>query len=133
MTFSSKSSSSTAPADPHRDGFEQFHPRRHIYSSPPQLTLVDVLAMQAIQTQAQAPPSGGGLTPMPLWIARDTVPSSSTQREVLARGLEAMMAVLDDEDTIPSDRNINTGGSRRSADRPKPNSHQNSPHEPSAQ
>jgi hypothetical protein len=130
--MTSSKSSSSPPADPHRDGSEQFYHHRHPYSSPRQLTLVDVVAIQATQMQAQAPPSGGGFTTMPLWIAGDAVPSSSNQRDVLARGLEAMMAVLDG-DTMPSGRNGNTGGGRRSVDRPKANSPQNSPHESSAQ
>jgi hypothetical protein len=69
MTFSSKSPS--PPAVCHI-GFEQIHdnrPRHHFYSTPPQLTLVDVLAMQAqAQVQAQAPSSsGGGFATMPIW------------------------------------------------------------------
>jgi hypothetical protein len=124
--MTSSKSSSSPPADPQRDGVEQFHPHRYIYSFPPQLTLVDVLAMQP---QAQAPPTGFGFTTMPIWTAGDTAPSSSDEREVLGRSLEALLAVLD-SGTIPSGRNRNAGGGRGSADRPKTNSPQNSPREP---
>jgi hypothetical protein len=135
--MTSSKSSSSPPNDPHQHGVELFHyQRQHPYSSPPQLTLVDVLAMQAMHTQAQAPPSGVGFPTMPLWTTArgDTVPSSFNEREVLGRGLDAMMALLDG-DTIPSGRDeIILGGGRGSADRPKPNSPQNSPpREPSAQ
>jgi hypothetical protein len=128
MTFSSKSS--TTPDVP-PNGFEQFHQRHPLYSTPPQLTLLDVLAMQA---QAQAPPSGGFAT-MPIWTGRDAVSASSREREALA--LAAMIALLDgdllNEDNTPSSRNGNAGDDRGSSDRPKRNTPQNSPSEPSAQ
>jgi hypothetical protein len=127
MTFSSKSFS--PPAVP-RNGSEQIHHRHPLYSTPPQLTLIDVLVMQAqAQAQVQAPPSGGFAT-MTLWNGGDPVPSSSEERDALV--LAAMIAILN-EDTTPSDRNGNTGDDRGSPDRPKRNDPHNSPDEPSAQ
>jgi hypothetical protein len=112
MTFSPKSSS--PPAVPH---IEQFH-------DPPQLTLVDVLAMQT-QAQAQAPSSsGGGFATMPIWTGGDAAFAFSEEREALA--LAAMVAVLNDG-IIPAGRNRNT------PDRPNHNTPQNSPSEPSPQ
>jgi hypothetical protein len=117
MTFSSKSS---APPDA-----PLFHQRHPLYSTPPQLTLIDVLAMQA---QAQAPPSEGFAT-MPIWTGGDAVSAPSEERGTLS--LAEMIALLDgdllDGDTTPSGRNGNT------ADRPKRNTPRNSPDEPSAQ
>jgi hypothetical protein len=111
MTFSK---SSPPPADPH-NGLVQFHHHRHpLYSTPPQLTLIDALMMQA---QAQAPPSGDFAT-MPLWTRGNAVPSSSEERRALA--LATMIAVLN-EDSIPSSRDGNFGDGH------------NSPSEPSAQ
>jgi hypothetical protein len=89
--------------------------------------------MQAMQTQAQAPPSGGDFATMPLWTRGDAVSSSSDERAALALDLETILAVLN-EGTIPSGRNGNTGGGRGSSDRPtKRNDPHNSPSEPSAQ
>jgi hypothetical protein len=125
MTFSSRSSS--PPAVP-RNSFEQIHHRHPLYSTAPQLTLIDVLVMQA-QAQVQAPPSGGFAT-MTLGNGGDPVPSSSEERDALI--LAAMIAVMDEE-TTPSDRNGNTGSGGGSPDRPKRNDSHNSPNEPSAQ
>jgi hypothetical protein len=131
MTISSKSSS--PPAVP-RNSFEQYQHHRPLNSTPPQLTLVDVLAMQA-QAQAQAPSSGGGFATMPIWTWRDAVSASSREREALTYA--AILALLDgdllDDDTDPSGRNGNAGDDRGSDDRPKQNTRQNSPSEPSAQ
>lgn len=131
MTFSSKSSSSP---DIPRNGLEQFYHRHPFYSTPPQLTLIDVLAMQA-EAQAEAPPSGGFAT-MPIWTGGDALSASSRERE--APALAVMIALLDGDllngdPTIPSGRNGNTGDGMGSADRPKRNTPRNSASEPSAQ
>jgi hypothetical protein len=130
MTMSSKSSSPPAVPVPH-NSFERYQHHPPPYSTPPQLTLLAALAMQA---QAQAPSSGGFAT-MPIWTGGDAVSASSREREALAYA--AILALLDGdlliEDSDPSGRNGNAGDDRGSADRPKQNTHQNSPSEPSAQ
>jgi hypothetical protein len=127
MSFSSKSSS---PPTVPRNAVEQIHHRHPLYSTPPQLTLVDVLVMQAqAQAQVQAPPSGGFAT-MPLWTGGDPTPLSSEERDALI--LAAMLDVLT-EDISPSHRNGNTGSGRESTDRSKRNDPHNSHNEPSAQ
>jgi hypothetical protein len=130
MTFSSKSSS--PPALSHT-GFERLHDHRnrrhHFSSTPPQLTLVDALAMQA-QAQAQASPSGGVFAAIPIWTGGDAASASSEERETLA--LAAMIAVLYDG-TTPADRHGDTGNGRESPDRSKHNPPNNPPSEPSAQ
>jgi hypothetical protein len=105
------SKSSSPPADPYL-GFEQFHHHRHIYSMPPQLTLVDALAMQS---QARTSTSFGGSTTMPLCTGGDALRSVSDEIEAL--DLEAMMGVLD-RDIVPSGRNQNTRDGRGSEDSP---------------
>jgi hypothetical protein len=120
MTFSSKSYSSPPPVL--RNNSEQIHHRHPLYSTAPQLTLIDVLVMQAqaqAQVQVQAPPSGGFAT-MTLWTGGDPVPSSPEERQALV--LAAMIAVLND-DTTPSE----------SADDRRRNDPHDSPNEPSAQ
>jgi hypothetical protein len=87
---------SSPPADLRHDaGFEQSPHHRRLYSAPPQLTLLDVLLMQVMQTQAQAPPSSGGFAAMPnlppLSTIGEAVPSSSDEREAL--DLDASVAV----------------------------------------
>jgi hypothetical protein len=128
MTFSSKSS---FPPDVPRNSFEQYQHRHPLYSTPPQLTLIDVLMMQ---TQAQAP-SGEGIATMPIWTGGDAVSAPSEERGALT--LAAMLALLDgdllDGDTTPSGRNGNAVDDRGSADHPKHITPQNSPSEPSAQ
>jgi hypothetical protein len=130
MTFSSKSSN--PPALSHT-GFERLHDHRyrrhHFYSTPPQITLVDVLAMQA-QAQSQASPSGSGFATISIWTGGDAGASASSEdREALA--LAAMLAVLYDG-TIPANRHGDTGYGRESPDRSK-DTPDNPPSDPSAQ
>jgi hypothetical protein len=89
--------------------------------------IVNVLAMQ---TQGQVPPSGGGFKTMPIcWTAGDVANSSSDEREVLGRSLEALLAELD-RGTIPSGRN---GNAEAAGDLLIVLNLINSPREPSAQ